>query len=278
MNIVRRAYAKAKRMISSNKTEPVGLSRFLSHHEILRLRNLPRKMESSATIFSRQINFPDGFWFLHSLEELFVEEVYKFENDSPNPLIIDCGSNIGLSIIYFKKLFPSATILGFEPDASIFQLLTKNVNQFNFTGVSLLNYGVWNQETTLSFLAEGTLGGKVINQKADNTESFDVVTIKTKRLKDYLQQKVDFLKIDIEGAEYEVIIDCASDLQNVKFLFVEYHSTPTAKQRLNEILTVISDAGFRYYIKEASLDVKYPFIDNKSTWFDLQLNIFCYRK
>jgi FkbM family methyltransferase len=210
------------------------------------------------------------------MDELFVEEVYRFTSVNTAPYIIDCGANIGLSIIYFKKLFPLARIVAFEPDKDLFRTLNENIEQFKFENVQVVNKGVWSEETTLSFLAEGTLGGKVI-EPAGPSEA-GVISIPTVKLKDYLHEKVEFLKIDIEGAEYEVLIDCAAALKNVELLFVEYHSSPEKPQRLDEILAVIAQAGFRYHIKAASRGMTFPFIDNpKQTWFDLQLNIFCYR-
>ncbi|HKZ65867.1 MAG TPA: hypothetical protein VJ111_05915, partial [Chitinophagaceae bacterium] len=55
--------------------------------------------------------------------EMFKEKVYKFTSSKKNPYIIDCGSNIGMSILYFKSLYPEARILGFEADPYIFSFL-----------------------------------------------------------------------------------------------------------------------------------------------------------
>jgi FkbM family methyltransferase len=272
---VRKIYKKFGQILfSSREQEYAQLATFLSKREVSRINQLPRRRESATRLFEQKIYFPDGYWFLHSMNEIFVEEVYKFQASVQTPLIIDCGANIGLSVIYFKKLFPSASIIAFEPDEKIFKRLADNIAQFNYDRVELVNKGVWNANTTLSFIAEGTLGGRVTDNEK---EARNVISIQAVRLKDYLNQTVDFLKIDIEGAEYEVLTDCEAALRNVKLLFVEYHSTSTMPQRLNEILTIISTAGFRYYIREAARNVKYPFVDGRRNWFDLQLNIFCYR-
>src|SRR5688572_21649310 len=63
---------------------------------------------------------------LHMLKEVFIEKVY-FQPLPPEPFIIDCGANIGLSVIYLKTLSPGATILAFEPDEKNFELLSKNI-------------------------------------------------------------------------------------------------------------------------------------------------------
>src|SRR5215203_7438092 len=65
---------------------------------------------------------------LHTYQELFVNEIYKFKADTSTPVIIDCGANIGLSILYFKKIYKQAQIEAFEPDGKNFELLVQNCN------------------------------------------------------------------------------------------------------------------------------------------------------
>ena len=211
--------------------------------------------------------------FLLGKNELFKEEVYKFYSPKKNPYIIDCGANIGMSIIYFKSLYPGAQIVAFEADPHIFSFLDKNIQSYNLTDVTLINKAIWNaNDEVLAFLAEGGAGGRVQEQ----SNQFKFIDVKTARLKDYLTREIDFLKIDIEGAEYKVLADCANELKLVKNLFVEYHSLANEPQNLHLILQVIHDAGFRYHIKEA-YTTPFPFMERKLNFgMDLQLNIFCY--
>ncbi len=98
------------------------------------------------------------------------------------------------------------------------------------------------------------------------------------RLKDYLGEPVDFLKLDIEGAERDVLLDCAGSLSNVDHLLVEYHGSAGEEQRLGDVLGVIQSAGFHYHIKDAYL-VKHPFVEAQGgIRLPLQLNIFAYRE
>lgn len=271
--MLKRAYRRGSIIVSPH-AQP-DLRGVLSKTDAWRLSNTPRKWESVATLFGKRVTFPDAYWFLHSLREIFVEEVYKFRSEVKDPVIIDCGANIGLSILYFKRLFPDCKVIAFEPDGQIFKLLEKNLRQFDLTEVELVNKGVWSENATLSFLAEGTLGGRVVDDAREKASY--IVSIPTVRLKDYLCGRIDFLKMDIEGAEYEVLKDCEHALGNVRLLFIEYHSTSSQPQKLNEILGIITNAGFRYYIREAADTMKFPFTDENQNWFDLQLNIFCYR-
>jgi FkbM family methyltransferase len=207
--------------------------------------------------------------------ELFKAEMYKFISKSANPHIIDCGANLGMSIIYFKQLYPDASIIAFEADEHIFSFLKKNVESFGYKDVELLNKAVWNCEETLSFIVEGGAGGRIENETSTGKYKQVVCT----SLKKYLtERKVDFLKIDIEGAEYEVIKDCENELKNIDYIFIEYHSMKDKVQNLHEILDIVQNAGFRYHIKEAFTS-KHPFIGrNLNFGMDLQLNIFCYKE
>ena len=55
--------------------------------------------------------------------EIFRKGAYLFHTDKKQPLILDCGSNIGMSILFFKMLYPGARIIGFEPDPDTFEIL-----------------------------------------------------------------------------------------------------------------------------------------------------------
>lgn len=230
----------------------------------------------TTTLFGVPIlAFNDYFWYLHSVDELFVDEVYRCSLKSTNPVIIDCGANIGLSLIYFKRLFPSAELTAFEPDKIIFSNLQSNLKTFGFTNVNIVNKAVWSASTTLSFRSTGDLGGAVSLQS--RSTALDMYEVETVRLRDYLSTRVDFLKIDIEGAEFDVLADCRDLLGNVENLFLEYHGFGNSSQKLHEMLGWIQEAGFRYHIKEAWRNQTHPFVQKQTVGLDQQLNIFCYR-
>lgn len=242
--------------------------------EFVKLHRWKYISKNKSVLFNKEICITDYFWHLHSLNELFVEEVYAFESNKIDPIIIDCGANIGLSIIYFKKLFPQSHIMGFEPDDTIFEMLKFNLSQFNFSNIELFQKAIWIDEKPLLFLKNGSLGGHLTENVQDNT-----IEIQTVRLKSLLlNKKVDFLKIDIEGAEYEIIYDCKDVLDNVENIFIEYHSFHENPQMIGELLIILKEAGFKIYIKEAWDNMKKPFIEKKGPYFDLQLNIFGYRR
>src|SRR5690349_11035634 len=73
---------------------------------------------------------------LYGLREIFIDNIYQQELKE-NALILDCGANIGLSVIYLKSICPTARIIAFEPDENNFNLLQKNVDSYNLKNVEL---------------------------------------------------------------------------------------------------------------------------------------------
>jgi FkbM family methyltransferase len=240
--------------------------------EIYRLKR-DNKGQTDSVLFGKEIGITDPFWYVHGLHEIFKDEVYWFDPATESPLIIDCGANIGLSVIYFKRKYPKAKIIAFEPDNEIFAVMQNNLSQFDITGVESIQKAVWINDDPLLFRKNGSVGGHLSTIEGENT-----IKIETTRLKNYLRNKVDFLKIDIEGAEFDIIKDCETELINVENLFIEYHSFQENPQMLGELLIILKNAGFKYYIKEAWENMKNPFKEKQGPYFDLQLNIFGFRK
>lgn len=246
----------------------------ISYSEFSKLSNykIADINEMEVTFHDRKIQFSSPFWFLHSLTEIFVDEVYRFDKSNEPHLILDCGANIGLSAIYLKYIFPNAKIVSFEPDKNVFSQLKKNLGNFKLDDIELKNTAVWIENGSVNFEADQGVGGK-INDKTATSQNVEAI-----RLKDYITDKnIFFLKMDIEGAEYKVLQDIENELKNIENVFIEFHAEIGEKNELVNILEIIQNAGFDYYIKDAWDNMKHPFTKRNSGGFHMQLNIFCYR-
>ncbi len=223
-----------------------------------------------------KIIFKDPKAFLYSVKELFVEEIYKFKAQNDTPYIIDCGSYIGTSILFFKTQYPNSKILAFEPDNSNFELLNKNIKNWDLKNIEIQNAAIWIDNLGVNFIADGNMASKI--DESNNTDHNENQKTKSVRLKDLLTEKIDFLKIDIEGAEYEVLVDCESKLSFVENLFIEYHGNYNEMYKLNKILNILIEYNFKYYIKEAGVTFEHPFYDRENIYdFNIQLNIFAFK-
>jgi FkbM family methyltransferase len=277
LSAARRSINKLKRLKSFLRLHQYQKNSFITNEELDRLQKLPRYVETKAILFGREIFIADAMTFLSSLEEIFTHEIYKYQ---PNPdkdiVIIDCGANIGLATIYFKRAFPEAKILAFEADPKISTILKKNVLSLGYNDVEVYNSAVSVTDGEIYFKMEGGHSGMI--QRDKDVEN--IVSVKAQRLKNILNRfkRVSFLKIDIEGHEVDLLPDIAEELKKVDYLFLEYHSFVNEKQQLSKLLNIVSEAGLRYYIKEAC-NKPFPFL-NKEIFLkmDLLINIFCYRE
>src|SRR5215471_7593686 len=99
--------------------------RHKSRH-LARLRSLPRYQPATTEIFGEPLELIDASSFIWMYREIFDLEIYRFNAKTKRPYIIDCGANIGLSVLYFKQLYPESQIVAFEPDEAVFAVLSRN--------------------------------------------------------------------------------------------------------------------------------------------------------
>lgn len=252
---------------------PGPIERLLTKWELRRIRKLPRYRRFSTNLFGLPIQFVDGLSFYYSYREIFERNIYEFSTKNPHPTIIDGGSNIGLSILYFKQLFPAATIFGFEPDPEVFDVLESNIQSLALTDIQLVNAAIWTADEDITFFAEGADAGRLATPVGEMAAQ----TVRATRLHRYLSRPVDLLKLDIEGAEVDVLADISDQLKNVQRIFVEFHSFVDQPQRLDELTAILRKAGFRFQVATQFASPQ-PFQKRKTyLGMDLQLNIFAYR-
>ncbi len=213
--------------------------------------------------------------FEDTCQEILMKGIYTFNPTSTNPIIIDCGANMGLSLLFFSMNYPTAIIYAFEPDETVLETLEKNIGTYMMTNVELFKKAVWNKNEILEFFTDKGMGGRLVN----NYENQTPVKVEAVRLKDFIADKhVDFLKMDIEGSEFVVIQDCEPLLNQIDKIFIEYHSVYDEEQKLDELLLILKRNGFRYHLSQ-SFSRNKPFVDEYLVCekMDLAINVFAYK-
>jgi len=182
------------------------------------------------------------------VKDVFVRGIYRFTATRPDPLIIDGGSNMGVSILGFKRDHPASRVIGFEPDPEICKLLESNLKRNHADeNVTLVTAGLGATDGTATFAPDGSAGGRVNDNDSGATRTIRIV-----RLSSYLQEPVDFLKLNIEGEELPVLRECAEAgvLGNVRQMVLEYHGWAGGAQRLGDLLNLLDSQGFRYFVHD----------------------------
>jgi FkbM family methyltransferase len=236
---------------------------------------------------------------LHTYDEIFHKEMYRFDTGNPHPVILDCGANIGLSVIYFKKLFPGAELIAFEPDEANYALLMKNIELNGLQNVTVHKAAVWVKDGTITFEAGASEGSSIADGAAAPAPgsaagagsaatlhdsagaTHPLIEVASMRLANLLaaREKIDFLKMDIEGAEWNVLMDSADHLDKIDHMFIEYHGLTFETEKLAELLELFDRKHFQVYIRNAADGLTHPYIQQRTgEKYDVQLNMFCYKK
>ncbi len=193
-----------------------------------------------------------ALWTL--LHEILINEDYYFETNVTAPRILDCGTNFGLTIYYFKTLYPQAKITGFEPFPNMYQLAIENVHNNNFKDVEILPYALADTEQQATFLTTSIdpMAGSLTERRRVMGHEVSEITVECRRLSDFLQEPIHYLKLDIEGVEDLVLAETEQFLGNVQYIFCEYHHGSGLKpDRLTKILQLLDQANFDVQVSKA---------------------------
>ena len=171
----------------------------------------------------------------------------KKNNFKDFEIFFDIGAHEGESIILFSKNFNIKRIFSFEPSPVNFKKLSQNKrfiqNKFQDLEINLENYALGSEKRKLLMKQLSETSSSTINNIDQNSKYFkkkntflnlkknenliEEVEINQITLSDYLEQKkilkIDFLKIDTEGYEFNVLVGMGKYLQNVNLIMFEHH-------------------------------------------------------
>ncbi|HVT60113.1 MAG TPA: FkbM family methyltransferase [Thermoanaerobaculia bacterium] len=222
----------------------------------------PRFTPGSIALLGYRLRFQDLLTFCPQWHDIFVRQTYRFAATSSAPRILDCGANVGLASLYFKRLYPLAQVTAFEADPDLHALLVANLSA-NLRGeasegVEAVHAAVWTRNGSLAFRCEGGDSGRIeelASREAPGAESRGPARqVPAVRLRDILLRegggRIELLKLDIEGAEVDVLADCAPALDAVRALIVEIHEFDPVRRRSAELLQLLSERGFHYTVDD----------------------------
>lgn len=238
---------------------------FLRHHN---------KKSKTAKVNDFTVHYAN----FHSLTtlyiEIFVNLEYFFKAENECPFILDCGSNIGIAQLFFKTLYPRATIIGFEPDEQTFKILNRNIIENSLTHIDIHNIALMAEEGPVTFYTDTDTPGSLSMSTRKDRMAKNGYNVMADVLSRYINREVDLLKLDIEGVEFEVLreVNNAGKLCMIKQMIIEYHHhISSGEDNLSGFLTLLESNGFGYQIEGK---LSRPLI--KSVFQDIL--IYAYRK
>ncbi|HKO04466.1 MAG TPA: FkbM family methyltransferase [Candidatus Acidoferrales bacterium] len=185
----------------------------------------PRWQFRRERLFGWKVECFEYFELLTTIEIIFLAREYRFEPRTGRPLILDCGSNIGVSLLFFKRQFPESRIVAFEPDPQTFSLLKRNVERNKLEGIELRNLALAGSAGPRNLFRDPARPGCTAMSLREECKLPQRETVEGVPLSGLIHEDVDFLKLDIEGAELEVIEDLVrtGQIRRIHQMVVEYH-------------------------------------------------------
>ena len=200
---------------------------------------------------------------IHNYAQIFGRKEYGFL--PINPLtILDLGGYIGLASIWLANQYPDSKIVLVEPDPDNYAIALLNCR--GYANIKCLNYGVWSKSCKIALAAQvgGDWGNMFAEVSLDN-DSQELCGIEAKSVMDLLPlngfDRIDFLKIDIEGAE-KILFDSSDAIdwiQKCEVISCELHDRMLPGCS-GSVYKAVSRAGFSsgkhgefdYFIRERS--------------------------
>ena len=196
--------------------------------------------EAIERAYGWKLHLVDSQMALSQIDQIVIRGLNDFSTNSASPAILDCGANIGISVLNYKRRFPGARIKAFEPDPAICRVLRENLVRNGAGDVQVIEAAAWTRNGDVTFMSHGTDGGR-IDKNASQGGSGRVATVD---LRDYLNEPIDLLKLDVEGAEYELVDHARGALTSVASLVLECHLDQSTLVPFSKLLQDLHGAGF----------------------------------
>jgi FkbM family methyltransferase len=191
----------------------------------------------------KMLNIDEFFWSHGIIDPENVTEIYlNYSKIGFGSVVLDVGTYSGVQTVRFSKIVGNTgKVYAFEPDKESFETLLMNLSEHKCDNVIALNYGLYDFDGVLCFNSSGGMGAGV---DMNGNDEIVVKTLST-TVEELKIDKIDFIKMDIEGSEVPVLTSSREILRNFKpRLIVEPHYI---NGRLNdkEIMREMMSNGYK---------------------------------
>lgn len=207
----------------------------------------PRHTRGRLRVLDLDLEYPDLMSFCPQFDEIFVHKGLVFQTSSPAPRILDCGSNLGAASLFFRRQYPHARITAYEADPELFAMTKRNLERNGAGDVDVVHAALWTSTGRVTFRAEGSDSGMIEGLAGAVDLAAKAVTVPSLRLRDVLAaERVDLLKLDVEGAEGALLADCEPVLDRVNAIIMDLHEFDPRDRQSPRVFESLTRAGFLY--------------------------------
>ena len=181
----------------------------------------------------------------HMIDEIWAYQKYDHFGYRVNAgdVVVDIGANIGTFSLYAAKICGASRVLSFEPFSENYSILTDNIGQNRLRNVTCVNQAVAGNRGLRTLMLDSTDPGSnsLVVGSLERAVEVECCTIE-----DIFQRfsltKIDYLKMDCEGAEYEILENATPRLQQIGRISMETHTT--SDRKAEDIEKLLRTHGF----------------------------------
>ena len=224
----------------------------LSYYNLIKSNSIIFKTRTNKIIKIRR----DSTDLMALTHVWLIEEYSKPEfNINKNDIVIDVGAHIGLFTLYASQFCTEGKIYSFEPMKENYELLSENIKLNNLKQVETFNLAVSNSNQKIKLYINDDESGH--SMFSESTHTITVNSISLKKFFDQNNiQHCNFLKLDCEGSEYEIIKYLPiSYLQKIDKMVIEYHMADSNPELLVELKKNLSKNNFKIETKTLFPDI-----------------------
>ncbi len=188
----------------------------------------------------------------YTFDQVFLRDQYNIHFPFELKNIIDAGANIGLASVYFSYKYPQSNIVAIEPSKENFEILSQNITPY--PNVKAFCKGLWNKDVHLAITnTDGVKNAFMVAETtADNPNAIPAICIPT-IMKEQSWERIDLLKIDIEGSEKEVFeSNYEKWLPKTRAVVIELHDN-MKRGTSKSVFKAISQYNFSFDMKDENL-------------------------
>src|SRR5262249_4731796 len=120
---------------------------------------IPRHTAGSIRMLDYELQYADLLSVCPQWHDIFVQGALEFRATSESPRILDCGANVGLASLFFKRRYPAARITAYEADPALCAIARANLASNGAADVEIVNAALWTSAGRGLFPAQGTHPG-----------------------------------------------------------------------------------------------------------------------
>jgi FkbM family methyltransferase len=201
----------------------VGGSTFLAERKI-RPGSYGRKIQIAVPGSRARLFLRLGTTDIYVFNSIYREGQYDWNFPVAPRVIVDAGAYTGLSTAFFAMRYPKARIIAIEPDEENFELLLQNTA--SYSNVHAVRAAIWSESGSVCLTDPGVGSwGFRLNMPAKGESP--AMTIRAMTINDVMREyrieRIDLLKLDIEGSEKEVFVSSDPWIGSVDAICLELH-------------------------------------------------------